>query len=97
MLILFEHLRKIHIWYSTDKVYAFRLANILNPHRCFLITYPQTAFQAFQSGQNVKTIVNESFAVINKCIEQFDSFREIIKDELLQRTRYAGVQVCLNR
>ena len=33
-----EHLRKIHIWYSSDKDLAFRLANIFNPHRCFLIT-----------------------------------------------------------
>jgi len=34
----FEHLRKIHIWYASDKAYAFHLANVLNPHRCFMIT-----------------------------------------------------------
>jgi hypothetical protein len=52
------------------------------------------AYKAFKSGQNLKTIVNESFAVINKCIEQFDTFRDLIRDELLQRTRFAGIQVC---
>ena len=41
----------------------------------------------------MKSIINESFAVINKCIEQFDTFRDLIRDELLQRTRFAGVQV----
>jgi hypothetical protein len=51
------------------------------------------AYQAFKSGQSIKTIVNESFAVINKCIEQFDTFRDLIRDELLQRTRFAGTQV----
>ena len=50
---------------------------------------------AFQTEQNLKTIVNESFAVINKCIEQFDTFRDLIRDELLQRTRFAGMQVRL--
>ena len=48
---------------------------------------------AFKGGHSLKTIVNESFAVINKCIEQFDSFRDIIRAELLQRTRFAGIQV----
>ena len=48
---------------------------------------------AFKSDHSLKTIVNESFDVINKCIEQFDSFRDIIRDELLQRTRFAGTQV----
>ncbi len=48
---------------------------------------------AFKSGHNLKTIINESFAVINKCIEQFDTFRDLIRDELLQRTRFAGIQV----
>ena len=48
---------------------------------------------AFKSGHSLKTIINESFAVINKCIEQFDSLRDLIRDELLQRTRFAGIQV----
>lgn len=51
------------------------------------------AHAALKSGQSLKTIVSESFAVINKCIEQFDTFRDLIRDELLQRTRFAGVQV----
>lgn len=34
-----EHLRKIHIWCSDDKPFAFRLANLFNPHRCFMITF----------------------------------------------------------
>lgn len=58
-----------------------------------MFRFSQSAVEAFQSGQNLKSIVNESFAVINKCIEQFDSFRALIRDELLQRTRFAGVQV----
>lgn len=58
-----------------------------------LSRHPTTAHQAFKSVQNLKSIVNESFAVINKCIEQFDSFRALIRDELLQRTRFAGAQV----
>jgi hypothetical protein len=56
-------------------------------------SYPMSADLAFKSGQNLKTIINESFAVINKCIEQFDTFRDLIRDELLQRTRFAGAQV----
>lgn len=56
-----------------------------------------SAYKAFKSGHNVKAIVNESFAVINKCIEQFDTFRDLIRDELLQRTRFAGIQVCSNQ
>ncbi|CAF4930261.1 unnamed protein product, partial [Rotaria sp. Silwood1] len=92
MNMIFEHLRKIHIWYWNDKALAFRLANVLNPHRCFMITYPMNAYTAFKSGHSLKTIVNESFAVINKCIEQFDTFRDLIRDELLQRTRFAGLQ-----
>ncbi|CAF3530129.1 unnamed protein product [Adineta steineri] len=88
----FEHLRKIHIWYTNDKAFAFRLSNILNPHRCFMITYPMNAYSAFKSGHSLKPIVNESFAVINKCIEQFDTFRDLIRDELFQRTRFAGTQ-----
>jgi twinkle protein len=52
-----------------------------------------SAHVAFKSGHNLKTIINESFAVINKCIEQFDTFRDLIRDELLQRTRFAGIQV----
>ncbi|CAF3376029.1 unnamed protein product [Rotaria socialis] len=91
MNMIFEHLRKIHIWYSNDKALAFRLANVLSPHRCFMIAYPMDAHGAFMSGQNLKTIMNDSFAVINKCIEQFDTFRELIRDELLQRTRFAGL------
>ena len=59
-----------------------------------LFSYPMGAHTAFKSGQSLKTIVNESFAVINKCIEQFDTFRDLIRDELLQRTRFAGTQVC---
>lgn len=51
------------------------------------------AHTAFKSGHNLKSIVNESFAVINKCIEQFDTFRDLIRDELLQRTRFAGLSV----
>jgi hypothetical protein len=51
------------------------------------------AYKAFKSGQNLKTIVNESFTVINKCIEQFDTFRDLIRDELLQRTRFAILRV----
>jgi len=51
---------------------------------------------AFTSGHNLKMIINESFAVINKCIEQFDSFRDLIRDELLQRTRFAGIHVRRN-
>lgn len=58
-----------------------------------LFSYPMSAHAAFKSGQNLKSIVNESFAVINKCIEQFDTFRDLIRDELLQRTRFAGTQV----
>ncbi|CAF1196675.1 unnamed protein product [Rotaria sordida] len=92
MNITFEHLRKIHIWYWNDKALAFRLANVLSPHRCFMITYPMVAHTAFKSSHNIKTIINESFAVINKCIEQFDTFRDLIRDELLQRTRFAGLQ-----
>ncbi|CAF3188867.1 unnamed protein product [Rotaria sp. Silwood2] len=92
MNMTFEHLRKIHIWYWNDKALSFRLANVLNPHRCFMITYPMDAHTAFKSGHSLKTIVNESFAVINKCIEQFDTFRDLIRDELLQRTRFAGLQ-----
>jgi hypothetical protein len=41
-----------------------------------------SAHVAFKSGHNLKTIINESFAVINKCIEQFDTFRDLIRDEL---------------
>ena len=37
-----------------------------------LFSYPMGAHTAFKSGQSLKTIVNESFAVINKCIEQFE-------------------------
>lgn len=51
------------------------------------------AHTAFKTGQNLKLIVNESFAVINKCIEQFDTFRDLIRDELLQRTHFAGISV----
>jgi hypothetical protein len=38
MNMAFEHLRKIHIWHSNDKALAFRLSNLFNPHRCFMIT-----------------------------------------------------------
>ncbi|CAF4241356.1 unnamed protein product, partial [Adineta steineri] len=54
--------------------------------------YPMNAYSAFKSGHSLKPIVNESFAVINKCIEQFDTFRDLIRDELFQRTRFAGTQ-----
>jgi hypothetical protein len=62
-------------------------------HPFTFLRHPTSARVAFQTGQNLKTIVNESFAVINKCIEQFDTFRDLIRDELLQRTRFAGMQV----
>ncbi len=52
-----------------------------------------SAYSAFKAGHHLKTIVNESFAVINKCIEQFDTFRDLIRDELLQRTCFAGTPV----
>ena len=51
------------------------------------------AHTAFKLGHHLKAIINESFAVINKCIEQFDTFRDLIRDELLQRTLFAGIQV----
>ncbi|UJR09003.1 hypothetical protein I4U23_013253 [Adineta vaga] len=92
IMLALEHLRKIHVWFWDDKAFAFRLASILNPHRCFMITYPMNAQMAFKGSHSLKTIVNESFAVINKCIEQFDTFRDLIRDELLQRTRFAGIQ-----
>ena len=65
----------------------------IEEHPFLLRRHPTSARVAFQTGDNLKAIVNDSFAVINKCIEQFDTFRDLIRDELLHRTRFAGLQV----
>jgi hypothetical protein len=66
---------------------------MINKKKIFFSSYPMSAYSAFKAGHHLKTIVNESFAVINKCIEQFDTFRDLIRDELLQRTCFAGTPV----
>ncbi|CAF0886846.1 unnamed protein product [Didymodactylos carnosus] len=90
-IVLLENLRKLQIW-CTEKVLAFRLATILNPHRCYIVSHPVSAQTAFKNGENVRSIVKDSFAVINKCIQEFKSLREEVLAEMMHATKLAGIQ-----
>lgn len=87
-----ERFNKIIIWLN-DKQVAWKIAEQLNSHRCFLISHSKSPFDCLKSNIQLKSIVSsEQFSLKNDGLVQIKDMLNDVYDEVSNLKKIAGTK-----